>query len=788
MRKFFIWGLLVVLLLALASCGGPGTAAFTVIKAPKTVLAGGDYCFTVQNKLEKQVSGKLELKVEGEVRASERVELGPKGERKICFAGQFEEPGEYGVEIADLKSRVTILAHPGEIPPTPKIVGAEQGLTELGIPGGKIVVGSLEGPKTLNHHIAQETTSTNVTAMLHAGLVEVNPVTAEIEPALANDWEVSPDKKEIIFHLRQGLRWSDGEPFTADDVVFTFNDIFFNDDVNTDARDVLQVKGEPIAVEKVDDYTVKATTPEPFRPIFRIIGLAIMPKHKLANQIAKLNPGARGSMRAAKGELDKSREALQELAPQIVAAIDESLKNLARAIDAQDPAQMGETLDQLVTKLEELQALASDQEEVQKTLNSAKERLEQSLAHAREGRFAGVPPGNFNDAWSLGTPPEEIVGLGPFVFKEYATDQQVVLERNPYYWKVDQNGVQLPYVEQLVFLVVGTLDVAFLKFQTGEIDTYGPRPEDWPLLVESAEEKGWELVKDGPTFGTAFVTFNQDAEDGFLKPVFRSLQFRKAIAHAIDKEAIIENIYNGLAIPQWSPVSVPSPYYDREESFATYEFDLERAGKLLDEAGLVDTDGDGIRNITDQFLSEAGLSPGGRPAEDERELQFILTTNRGNTIREDLGNLFSSDWLPIGIKVNFKPMDFNSLVTDLLGGKYEAVIIGFTGGVEPNNGANVWKTDGGLHFWRYSAREEPPEWEKRVDELFDLGATTFDEDQVKGYYAEYQRLVAENLPVIYTVNQQFLYASKGNLGNNAGFNPNGGVLGFAELLWWKEER
>jgi ABC-type transport system substrate-binding protein len=884
MRKPFLIGLLVALLpLILASCGGPGAAtSLSVSQSPRVIVAGSDYCFTVQNTLDKKISTKLELKVAGKVGASEKVELGPNESRNLCFAGQFPKPGDYDVELAALKQKVTVLsledalpvsilevtpksgevvakgiityrlqaenrtdvavkrtievrldgaviesrevalkprekqellfkisrteqpgehrlqigdetaqieviARAGEIPPEPKVMGPEQGLTELGTPGGKIVIATIVGPKTLNDTVAQETSTTNITGMLHAGLVEVNPITAEIEPALATDWEISPDKKEITFHLRKGVKFSDGVPFTADDVVFTFNDVIFNEEVNTDARDVLKVKGQPIKVEKIDDYTVKVITPEPFRPIFRVIGLNIMPKHKLSQYLAKLNPGARGSLRAAKNELDGQRETLQKLSPEVISALDAGLTALSAAIDAQDSAKMEEIVAGLRPRLESLRAsLTAEQEDLIQTLSTIGEWLEQSVTYAKEGKFAGVPPGAYNDAWALGTPPAEITGLGPFVFKEYITDQQVVLERNPYYWKVDQSGAQLPYVDQLIFLVVGTLDVAFLKFQTGEIDTYAPRPEDWPLLYSSAKEKGWELVRDGPTFGTEFVTFNQDAQDEMLRAVFRSPDFRKAMAYAVDKQAIIDNIYNGLAIPQWSPESVPSPYYDKKETFAKYEFDLEKAGKLLDGLGLADTDGDGTRNITDAFLRSAGLSIEGRPPEADRELEFVLSTNRGNTLREDLGNLFASDWLKIGVKVNFKPVDFNSLVTDMLGSKFEAVIIGFTGGVEPNNGANIWRTDGGLHFWRFSSKTEPPAWEKKIDELFDRGATTFDEDEVKETYAEYQRLVSQNLPLIYTVNQQFLYASKGSLGNNEHFSPVGGVLAFAEMLWWKE--
>jgi len=859
MRKFLMSGLLAALVLLLVSCGGPGTTNISVKDVPKTIPAGSDLCFTVQNKLDKEATAKLELRVGGKAQAAERLKLGPKESQELCFAEAFTEPGEYDIEIGDFSGKVVslaleealpisgleaspkserviatglisyklsvenktdiqatreivvrldgqmidsrkvtlaprekqelliefsqtdrpgkhrlqigsevreieILPRPGEVPPSPKVLGPEQGLTELGRPGGKIVVGTTVGPKTLNPLIAQETSSTAITDMMHAGLVEVNPITAEIEPALAESWEISEDKKTITFHLRKGLKWSDGEPFTADDVIFTFNDLVFNPDVNTDYRDILQVKGEPIKFEKVDDYTIKVILPEPFRPIFRAIGGSILPKHKLAQYVAKLNPGAEGDLRAVRNIIEENREALDAAK---LAALEEQLAALEKAINAQDLAGIKALVPQVA---DSLAGLAPEEEGLLAALEKAQEELNLIVAHAEEGKFKGVPPGTFNNAWSLAAKPEEFAGLGPFVFKEYVADQQVVLERNPYYWKVDSRGTQLPYIDQLVFLVTGTLDTTFLKFQTGELDTYGPRPEDWPIIQEQKEEKGWVTVQDGPTFGTNFVTFNQDVEDPTLREIFRDVRFRRAIAYAVDKQTIIDNIYHGLAIPQWSPVSVPSPFYDREETFKKYEFDLDKAAELLDEIGLKDTDGDGIREFP-----------------DGRDFSFTLITNSGNNIREDIGNLLTDDLKKIGVKVNFKPIDFNALVTNLLGGNYEAVIIGFTGGVEPNNGANVWKSDGGLHFWHYSAKDEPYEWERRVDELFDEGATTFDEQKAKEAYVEFQRLVSEHLPVIYTVNMQFLYASKKTLGNNEHFNPVAGTLGFAEVLWWKDE-
>ncbi len=750
------------------------------------------------------------------------VALDPGASRTLTFVlddlGALGE-GAHTLSVAGREIALTVVApatssdRPGQLPPDPKVLGAGYGLHETGLPGGKIALAQLSGPKTLNGIVAQETSSTDVTNLLQWGLVEENPATFEIEPALAAHWEFSEDQRTITFYLRRGVKFSDGEPFTAEDVAFTFNDLLFNDDVITDARDPLTVAGEPVRVEMVDEYTVTVTAKEPFRPLLRAMAVdaRIYPEHKLADKVAKLNPGARGALRGVRGAVDNHREALAELAPELVGAVDAALEGLADAIEAQDAAAAeaaaGTASVEVTDLITILDAEDEAQAEVEAALSAVLPDLEAVGGYAAQGKWEGVPRGTFNQTWTVNTPADEIVGLGPYRFVRYDVDQQVILERNPHYWKVDANGVQLPYADQLALLVAENQDVAYLKFNTGEIDTYAPRPEDWPLLMEGVPQddcaqrgdklvclnqaKGWELLRGGPLFGTLFLVLNQDIDDPVLRAVYRNLDFRRALAHAIDKGSIIDNIYNGLAVSQWSPVSVPSPFYDDTESFATYAFDLERARALLDGLGLTDSDGDGVRNVRDAFLEAADVALEGLPAEADRELEFLLSTNSGNTIREKTSTLIASDLGRLGIRVNFRPLDFNSLVTDLLGSKYEAVVIGLTGGVEPNSGANIWKTEGGLHFWRFSAAQNPPEWEKRVDELFELAATTFDTEAVQEYYREYQRLVSEHLPLIYTVNQQYIYASKAALANTQGFqaitNNTPTVLAFAEVLWWTDD-
>ncbi len=151
----------------------------------------------------------------------------------------------------------------------------------IGQEGGTLYFILNGDPKTLNPALAQETTSTAVIGELFSGLTRLDLKTMEPKPDLAKGWEVSEDGKVWTFYLRQDVRWSDGKPFTADDVVFTFNEVYYNDSIPSSTRDILTVGGKRIKVEKVDTYTVRFTLPQPFAPFLSALSADILPKHKL---------------------------------------------------------------------------------------------------------------------------------------------------------------------------------------------------------------------------------------------------------------------------------------------------------------------------------------------------------------------------------------------------------------------------------------------------------------------------------------------------------------------------
>ena len=115
--------------------------------------------------------------------------------------------------------------------------------------------------------------------MLFEGLTTADPFTLKVIPDLAKSWDISPDGLQWIFHLRKDVKWFDGTFFSADDVVFTFNDLIYNPEIPSSSKDVLTINGKPLKVEKIDKYTVLFTLPVKFAPFLRSMAQTILPKH-----------------------------------------------------------------------------------------------------------------------------------------------------------------------------------------------------------------------------------------------------------------------------------------------------------------------------------------------------------------------------------------------------------------------------------------------------------------------------------------------------------------------------
>jgi len=361
--------------------------------------------------------------------------------------------------------------------------------------------------------------------------------------------------------------------------------------------------------------------------------------------------------------------------------------------------------------------------------------------------------GNFNDMWGIDTKPPEIVGTGPFTIGEYRPGERVVMLRNSFHWRRDPQGKPLPYIIRWVRVIAESQETQALMFEKGQTHALGVRGIDFERFKENAEEGNYHMVNGGPTFGTNFLVFNMNPRNPKLEEQpwkydwFTNLHFRRAVAYSMDKDTMIDQALAGYGSKQWSPVSEPNKVYLNED-VKKYPYNLEKAREEL-EAGGFSWDDNG--NLVDK---------------DGRRVEFNMVTNSGNTQREAILNIIATELRELGMKINSTPIEFNKLVNQLMSEwNYDTIIIGLTGGVEPHSGANVWPSHGHLHMWNPQQEEPATEWEARIDELFEKGASATEIEERVKYYNEFQEIIAERVPVIYTVTPNSLYAIRNDLKN-----------------------
>ncbi len=380
-----------------------------------------------------------------------------------------------------------------------------------------------------------------------------------------------------------------------------------------------------------------------------------------------------------------------------------------------------------------------------------------------------VKDNSFSNALGIQTPPDSLVGTGPFLIESFVSSQKVSFKRNPLYWQKDSAGNRLPYLSRVIYTIVLDQNAELLRFKRGEIDYLKAKGEDFPTLKKDEAHGNYTVHRLGPASGSFFVFFNQNAQrdpkthkpyvDSVKLSWFRNPKFRQGVAYALDKESMIRIVMNGLGYPQWGPMS-PSEGYFYNPNVAKYPYDIAKAKATLAEAGFTDKNNDGI--IEDSA---------GHPVE------FSFVTNSGNNVRLKLSEIIRKDFETLGFKVHFQQIEFNSLIQKIDNPPYEwdAIMLGLTGGVEPHMGKNVWHSTGSLHMWNPRQPKPSTAWEKSIDSIYDAAVKELDETKRKALYDRWQEIAAEQLPLIYTVLPEQIFCIANKFGN---INPcpNGGIL------------
>ncbi len=510
----------------------------------------------------------------------------------------------------------------------------------------------------------------------YQGLVRWSPDWVDIEPNLATHWEVSPDASEYTFFLREGVKWSDGTPFTADDILFWYESIALNKELFPSTPSWLVIDGEAGLVEKIDDYTVK----------FSFKG-----SHGLLLQYLCLPEGT--------SPVSYPKHYLSQFHPDYV--------------EKEPLAQMVE--DAGLTGWTELF--------IQKgggIIDSGSRWLNSELPTLH--------------AWMTELP------LSP-----EAT--QVRLVRNPYFFKVDPEGNQLPYIDYVTFDLAEDVETLVLSTINGAIDMQSRHigiEENLAVLTANMEAGEYHFFETPSSFmNTMIISLNLTHLDPTKREIFQNKDFRIGLSHAINREQIISLVLYGQGIPYQSAPRPDSTLYNEQLATQYTEYDVDLANEYLDQAGYAERDDEGYR-----------LGP------DGERISFsidVITTYRYDWSL--MVELVAQYWQQVGIEMTPNIVERDQLYERKAANQHDAAIWIGDGGLgsilEPryyfpysteSNYAEAWQ------YWynnpAHELAEEPPTAAQHQMTLYEQIKSTADLDEQNAFMAEIVQIAADEFYII----------------------------------------
>ena len=505
-------------------------------------------------------------------------------------------------------------------------------------------------------------------------------------PNIAKGWEVSDDNTTFTFHLREGHKFSDGQPFTCRDFEFYHNDVLANTELTAAPAGTWTSGGELVDFKCVDETTVQYKFAEA-KPTFLLA---------LASEVG--NRGFRPAHYFEQMHIDYNADANKK-------AEDAGYENWVQMFNAH------------------------------------------------------MSPYNFT--WNLGSEIDPgAPTLNTHVFDSEDDFGNKLYTANPYFFKVDTAGNQLPYTDSLRRILVEDLEVQDLKAIAGEYTHFGwGKLTSYPTYRANEEAGGYRTALATYNRGNEYsFIFNLTHPDPYLKELFNDIRWRQAMSMAINRDEINELVYFGLATASQAAPTPDSMFF--EDWMADYyaNYDVDAANALLDELGLDQRDADGYR-----------LRSTGEP----------LFINYQASVPEEawlkIAELVTSYWQAVGVNVQFKLIEIglyselrNQGEHDVASWGLDIVDIG-----EYSNGANNlrpnWGARAGAVQWQKwfntdgAEGEEPPEDVKKMNEAFDnWGKSAFGSDDYKKYGKEAYDLSFKGLYQIGTIQlppQPLLFAS-----------------------------
>jgi len=523
----------------------------------------------------------------------------------------------------------------------------------IGKRGGKLVYRLSSPPKTFNYLLANDESSI-VTAffLLNSRLVEFDHSKQTYVPGLAEAWSTSSDGHTVDIRLRDGLKFSDGQPLTSSDVAFTLEAAYDERNKAGVFRDALLINGKPISVKVIDNRNLQFVLPETIpAPDNYLYNIAVLPRH----------------------------------------------------------------------------ALEADQK-------------------------AGL----LSEAWKITAPPASVVSSGPFVVESAVAGDRVVLKRNPYYWRSDAQGTQLPYLDELTLAVVPDANQTRVGLDQATIDIVDRlRPADYASLLHAGGPvRAFDL---GPSLGVDYIWFNLNptkADGTQQNPVklawFSDMRFRRAVSMAVDRDSIARSTLQGLATPLYGVVS-PANRIWANPDLPKIAYDLGQAASLLEQAGFA-------KRGAELFDAQGN------------RVEFSLLVPAESEPRKLMAAVVQEDLAKLGIKMQVVPVEFSAVTNAWTKSyEYDAILLGLSlTDLEPSTYANLLLSSGDAHQWRPNQKTAATEWEMKLDQLFAEQARETDPGKRKLKFYEIQRIVADASPVIPLVARHVVSAANSHVGN---FSP-----------------
>ena len=364
---------------------------------------------------------------------------------------------------------------------------------------------------------------------------------------------------------------------------------------------------------------------------------------------------------------------------------------------------------------------------------------------------AAFDAGTLREAWTPARPPSEVTGLGPFVLTEHVSGQRLVFTRNAHYWRRDQHGVQLPYLDRLTVHIIPDQNAETLRLESGAIDLMANadiQPGDYSRFKQLSGAGRVRLLDGGVGLDPNVLWFNLKPRAPDAKPWMQRKEFRQALSYATNRQAISETVYLGAAIPIFGPVT-PRNVTWFTSSAPTYPHDTAKARQLLASIGLRDGNGDGI--LDDRA---------GRP------VRFSILVQQGHAIRERVASMLQEQFRSAGVGVDVVGLDGRAIFQRWTKGEYDSIFHAFqVNATDPAMTLDFWLSSGPQHVWNPSQPTPATPWERQMDELMQKQASSPSLEERQRLFAEVQRIFVEELPALYFVVPRVTIAASPRLHN-----------------------